>query len=520
MKLGTQDVTAYLGDKLVAAQYLGATPIAGGGARPALPDTRPVFLVFGNSLAAQANTALESGTTSTVPQTPAGASSLQVSSSSTFVPGSKAAVALYTGEIWEAVVSAVPDSTTLQFTTPLPKMVRALSFVQRYTTNKPTNIRQRGGGVAAALNQIGMPVNLIQGYGWGGGLGADMMGDLAVWLARTRPAYVYLHLFENDIVAGASLEALQALARTAAQLCVNAGAKPIMATPVPSTSYSAGAMVTIVDGIRDYVMNFMPGLFPTLVPVNVSDAWVDPAFPTLRRPLPSVVTDNIHPIPEKYDYVGSVIAPQIVAALPAAPSLAALGALAINSNPLMDTTTGGSIGGAGAGGFTGAVPAGYLVNADAGVSGTLSRSGGGFFRAEIAVAGASNITTTRLRLMRSASISIPAELIGQPLRFVADTKINGLTNFSLFYAEITFNTGEIYAARQDSGSAFDATLVGKTIHFETPALAVPGATSVTLALYERPLTLGSPSGVAADVEFRLFALIPGGNPVPGLVLAA
>lgn len=487
----------------------GITAAQGGGV---YPDNRREFLVFGNSLASQASGTIESGTTTTSAETASGGTSLTVSSSASFSTSNKLAVALYTGEVFKTTVAAVPDGTHITLADELPGLVRSGAYVQKYATPEPINIRQRYGMVAAALEQSNLPVNLIQSYSWGGGLGADMMGDLAVWLAATRPWGVYLHLFENDIVGGASLSTLQDLADEAAGLCVAVGAKPFMATPVPSNSYTAGAMVGIVDDLRDYILA-MPGTFPTLVPINVSDAWVDETAPTLRKPLTSVSTDGIHPKAEKWEYVGTVIAPQIASALPAALTLGEISNLAVNANALL-TGTGGSVGGAGS--MTGSMADGWTVTADAGVAGTLSRSGDGYQRIEFAVAGASNISTTRLRVSRV--ISITEDMAGTMLRALTRIKINALTNFSITYNELTFSTGEIYAGRQDGGSANDAALTGLTLHFESPPLVIPaGATSVTLTQYFRPLTLTTPSGVAADVEILAMGAIPGWQPVTGIV---
>lgn len=481
-------------------------------------DPRPTLLVFGNSLAGQANIVLAANTTTTTANALAGSTSLTVVSSAAFTAGDKVAIQLYTGEIFKTTIASVPDGTHLTLTDKLPNYVRGDvgQSVQRYTTDKPSGIRRQGGTIAAAMSLLGNPVNIVQGYGYGGGLGKDMPADLALCLRRVRPQYVYLQLFENDIGAGAPLADMQALARAAVDMCVKSGARPMVATPFPSTSYNSDPKVAVYDALKTYILTSLLALYPTMIPINCSEAWVDPAAPTRRNPLTAVSADGIHPKQAKWPYVGSVIAPQI------APALQADGVLMIDPSKWSDmaltlnalmTGTGGTKAGAGA--PTGNAPDGWTFTAEAGVTLALSKTGEGYQRMDYSVAGASNISSTRALFSQSKTLAINMSG-GQMVKGFVLARLNSLANISMFYPAITFSGGEVYSGHQDADDMTDTVLPGNVIMRETAPLEVPlGTTTAFFEVALRPLTLGSPSGVSASIDIIAAGIIPAEQPVRG-----
>lgn len=467
---------------------------------------RPTLLVFGNSIAGQSVRVLISSTTTVSTETKAGQTVIPVAASSGFSVNDAVAISVCSAGIHLDTVVAV-DTVSAQKTitigTKLPFLARANATVNKYTTSWPSVIRVTGGLVHVAVANLGGPVDLIPGYGYGGSTCKQMQYDIATWLRAMRPSYVAFHLWENEITAGTSASTMQSQARGFAKACIAHGATPIFFTPVPSDYYTAGAQVAAFDSLVSYLLNTLPTDVPGAVSIDLSTPWLDTGAPTLRKPI-SGWTDGIHPVPGKKATIANFALSALEETIGTLDSLADC---AIESFDM--SGTGGST--AGAGSITNnGVAAGWTITADAGVSVIASKTAGGAQRIQYSVAGASNVSTTQASLSRSPNM--PGSVGGQWVKGYIKFKINAASQISIFQSLLQFSSGEQYTVWQDNGMGLDAGLIGNTYTVETTAARVPyGATTYTLHIALRPETLGSPSGVSADIEILEAGIIPSGS---------
>lgn len=457
---------------------------------------RKRLLIFGNSIASQSTSSLAQQTTYTTAAANAGASVLSLASVAGIVDGSKIAIGLYEGSVFSTTVSGAPAGNNVTLAQPLPKLVRASASISAYTTARAFPIRQGIGPVSAAVMLLGMPVEILRGYGYGGAKLSEMLFDLAEVLQRTRPNFVALHLFENDIAADATLAQLTAWTRFAVSLVRGFGAVPIICTSVPSTSFNSSGRAAVFDGLLQFVRGELGEVF-----IDFSTPWLDATAVNSRPPLAGWATDGIHPNASR----------RVSAAVYALDTLRGLigdGASYMGRDLSANTGLAGS-GGTATGLQAGSVvAAGYTIIADAGITATASKTADDKQRIVASVPGASNISSTQLTA--SKTFTLPANAGGAGVvRCVCKARINALTNVSMLYLQATCSGGEVYGMEQSADFGADPALIGRTITFETPAFVVPeGATTIAPQFKARPYTLASPSGVAVDVVIEEMAIIP------------
>lgn len=474
---------------------------------------RPTLLVFGNSISGQSIRFPASATAYSSSDTRAGSVVIQVPDATLFSVNDKVIIGLgfqgfHKATITATDTAATPDTITIG--TPLPYLARTSAPIFKYTTTEPANIRSGAGVLATAIAMLGGPVDLIPGYGFGGGLARQMLLDLPLWLRYYRPSYVAFHLLENDQASTTSLASMKASIRAAAEMCVRHGAAPLFFSSMPSSSIATGR-IDEYDDMLAYVLN-IGSLVPGAEGFDLSTPWLDTTQPTLRTPLAGWTDGGIHPKANKRMTIGAIVAAMLS---PAVGTRSTLSDLALD---LYDMTgTGGTATGL-AGGSV--VAAGITVVADAGVTATASKTAADKQRVVFSVAGASNVSSTTCKV-RKPTNSLPTNAGGQQVKGYAIIKINALTNVSMLYPYITFNGsgGETYSAWQDSDVMTDPAMVGKTLTIETAAVRIPnGATSYDIDVWMRPQTLDSPSGVAGDFEVLEMGLLlsPAGEINPAL----
>jgi hypothetical protein len=493
----------------LTARLLGSTALAGA---IGSPDGTSSLLVFGCSIARQ-SCAYASANSVVVltANIPPRTKNVTVTSSAGFTVGQKVQMPLYTCETFTTTVEAVPDATHVTFADFVPKMVLSGQSIQSYTTVRPTIIRMDHGIISAAVAMLGAPVNLVQGYGYTGANSNDMLVDLPLWLRRVRPAFVALHLFENDISSDFDLETMKSNARTSVRMCIAAGAMPIVATSLPWSRFTTAGRIAAFDGIRSYIKNDLPALFPgKMVPLDVSGAFLDTAQPSVRVPIANYVdAQGVHPLDDwRYSY-GAIAMPQIAPYLPSGLTRAQwLDSFYNKATAAMAGTAGTKSGGS----QSGDVATGWSSTVTANVTATHSKvAGTDHQRTAFSISGTSD-GSTAVTLAGSVAVG-PSMGGGQLVRLVTAIKVNAAVNLSMIYPTLTFSTGESYAAGSNPGSAFDATVVGKTITFQGPAVTVPeGATSAAMFLRVAPKAL---AGVSGDIEVLFAGFVPADQPARG-----
>jgi hypothetical protein len=451
------------------------------------------MLPFGNSIAGQSVRSPVGSTTNTTAEIKAGAKLLTVNNAAAFSIGDKVAVGLCYGGSHLTTVEAVdtaatPDTITLA--RPLPRLARAGAAVQRYVTDRPGNVRRPCGPLAAALAQLGMPVELLPGYGYGGSLDLSIVADLPPFLAFYRPAFVVFNLYENSIPAGATYDNLMRITRVAAESCLQSGALPIFMSCMPNNSINSAGPSAVYDQIKN-VINNMDSFIPGARGVNVSDLWLDKSLPNARQPLAGW-TDGVHPSTNRYQTIGEYL----VAALADLVGYRSTHAdIAIQFIDMFGTsgTASGLVGGS-------TVSSGGTLTAQAGVTAVAYKSGDDKQMIEFSVPGASNVGSTQL-IYQSANFTYPASYGGQHVIGFIRFRVFGAVNLDMFQLSLNFSDNTSTTTNQDSGNAADPAYIGKEITLETAAVRIPNnATSWFLYFAIRPQTLSSPSGVAGSIK--------------------
>lgn len=457
---------------------------------------RPRFLTYGNSLAGQSNTSLVASTTTLSSAAAAGGNTVTVASIGTIANGNKLAIALYDGTIFTTTVNGAPAGNVVTLASPLPRMARQNANVLQYTTTRPGGIRKTGGPVYMGLAMIGMPVQMVQGYGYGGGTLPEVMTDLPRVLEAIKPQYVHFIDVENSM--GLTSVQLISWTKYKIEMCLNYSAVPLVNVAYPSSSYTAGAVVSTYDAYNAYVRGQMKIDYPMAVCIDVGEQWIDQAQPTLRTPL-SGWTDGVHPNPEKYVAIGAMFSSEFSQSLPASTSLVNQ---VLSANPTLSGSGGTNSGMQGGS----VVPTNWTFTADAGVTATSTNATEGK-RIAATVPGTSNVSSTTLKA--SVRYTTPANTgPDQALFGYVKVKINDLTGVNMLYPYLDFSSGMSYAGGQDSVTTGYADLIGKTITLETPIVRTPeGVTYCDLYLWARPTT-GLSNGVSIDIEIIEAGLCP------------
>lgn len=282
--------------------------LSSGGGKSSGNAGRPTFLFFGCSLSKLNIRQMGGFTTKSVADTAAGGTILNVQASNNLAVGDKVVVGLsYAGYI-HTTITATDNLASTSNVTIADRLPRAflggqVCFINKYTTERGSDIRSVQGPYASAIAQLGFPVDILPGYGHIGGKLAEMLIDLPAFLEFYKPNHVGLVLLENDIKGGLSTAYCKRLLNMAIQLCINANATPWVFSCVPQTGFT-GPNIAVFDDMLTYVNNIQ-SIYPQAKPINVSAYWQDIAG-GLRAPLSSW-TDGVHPVPIKFQTIGNYI---------------------------------------------------------------------------------------------------------------------------------------------------------------------------------------------------------------------
>lgn len=460
--------------------------------------SRPGLMVVGNSIAGQSSRAGVSYTSAiTAAEVRAGNNSITLATGGVAALGlaqnDYITVGLCSQAPWPVQVTAIAGEV-LTLAKRLPRLLRASAGVSKVTS--PTfwggTPRQQIGMVTAANQMAGSPFELLPGYGHGGATAIEIIAALPGLLAHYSPALVVLHLFENDI-ATASLANLKLWCDQAAGICLSYGAIPLVVHCLPTTSVGAGQAANF-DALRDYVLS-IGNRIKGAVGCDPGAIYVDTSSPsTPRQPLSGWTDGVVHPLQPKQYTIGAQILPLIQALSSGYPSWASMliGANVnlAGSGGTATNLVGGSV-----------VPASTTVSADAGVTLTASKTADDKLRLVGSIAGASTNGTSTGKVIQTYSWP---KTWGPRTRvkIVADIEVVSAVNLQTINFDASF--GGVVADMRYSptvSESLDPTMIGRRFAYEsnTVPLSDVAASSSTMTLTIRPLTLSSPSGVSYEL---------------------
>lgn len=472
---------------------------------------RPRALIFGNGVAAQSNRAVETGTTTTtataikagskvIPLVVGGAALIAAAA------GSRFAVTLCSGQPWIATVQSVAtDSITI--TEALPLMVRASAPVNTLVGGFwPATYRQNVGLISAANSLLGSPLDILPGHGHVGSNAAQVLQNLEVYLVQQRPDIVFFHLWENDINNG-NLTEITRQAVWAARQCQMYGATPVFVSPVPSTTYTN---VALFDQVVQFVLHIgetIPGAYG----IDASTQWLRTDTPTLRQPLTGW-TDNTFPNANKRFSIALTGTNPVYKQLQAIVGTRAYSGLDLlwGPNPMLNNNGGTATGLV----ANSVVAANTTVAADTGVTCTARKTTNGKDDQSIlfTIAGASNITSTRVKVSQSWTVP-DTQSRTTFVKAIARVKINALSNISHAQMDLITNgtAAQTVSGFIALGSLTDPDLVGKELVFESAVLPMsdPSVTSLTAQLGFAPVN-GLTNQCSGNVEISEigFVIVP------------
>lgn len=460
---------------------------------PTLSAGRKTLLPMGTSIVGQNVRSMVGSTTTAQSETRGGVRIIPVASASAFSVNDKVAIGLCFGAPHLSTVTAVDAVSipnTITIAEKIPRLVRSGGAVHRFTTDRIGNLRRTVGPFSAAVAQLGGPVEILPGYGYGGSEIESIVADLPAFLAFYRPDYVMFALYENSVASGKSFSKLLRLTTQAARACLKSGATPIIFSCMPNNSINSAGTSLVFDQIKQAVID-IDQYVPGAVGINISDFWLDKSLPNARQPIAGW-TDGVHPNASRYQTIGSFIAPKLQELFGQRASYDDLALELIDMSGSGGTQSGlqgGSI-----------VSAGTSLTAQAGVTASAYKSGNDTQIVDFTIPGASNVGTTQI-LWVSSAISIPASFGGQWVIGFIRFKVNAATNIDMYQCYIAFSDGTGSNFNQDSTNGSDGAYIGNELAIESAAVRVPaGSTSVSIGFSIRPQTLASPSGVAGNVE--------------------
>lgn len=295
---------------------------------------RKRLLVWGHSIAEQClpNAATFATKINASTAVPKGALVLPVQNGAALSANDKISVRLYDAHYWmTSVVSVAGNDVTIADATPAYIKPDATVTKVAAPLTRPVML-QSYGCASAAMALLGMPVEVIAGYGYGGATQLQMIVDFERQIRFYRPDYVWVHMYENDladggIAGGASVDLIKERTRLMCRLAQSYGAVPIIVNSGPY--YKAGPIgisgtrVADYDALAAWTINGLPVEVPGVRGVDISMAYTDPAYINDnygRRPLAGY-TDGVHLNFGKRFYGGQLCAPQVKSLFPAAGSL-------------------------------------------------------------------------------------------------------------------------------------------------------------------------------------------------------
>lgn len=259
---------------------------------------RPTVLIFGCSIAGLQQRRMAGGTTNLAyPDSPAGSTTLTLGDATGFTSGSKIAVELGGRQPFFTTQVGAPVGNVITIADRLPMHATAYNcYVFKYTTDRPQYVRMGQSYITQALQLLGMPVEILNGYGEIGATSEQIVPHLPMYLNKFNPNYCMLFITENDLSNGLSETNLIRRINAAVQMCINNGTIPIVFSSVPANVYSAASgLVPKVLTVLNYIKN-ISAYYPQAIGVDSTTLWTDNTYPTNVFPIAGW-TDGIHPVP-------------------------------------------------------------------------------------------------------------------------------------------------------------------------------------------------------------------------------
>ena len=515
------------------ATVYGAGPVWTGGKQyycngeilsPAITNASSVgrkkLLVFGNSLALQNMTTLLQGTNYSTISADArrGATSFTVSSASGASIGNKVAIQLYFGGVFYSTITNIV-SNTITIADKLPASVKsAISCVVHWFTTDGVDdwVYQQNGPVYMACSMLGMPVDVIHGYGYGGALAQMLLTDLEQVLRLTRPDYVVFNLTENDIVnpvestVAAEVARLTRLIYLACELSIASGATPIFLSNYPTGSVDTANKAAIWDAMKLVQIN-IGDIYPQAVGIDTSTLWLDTTTATTRPAIASWVYGGIHPVIMKCAVIGKLIKNALGAVIGSATSF--------KNRALQYVDMSGSGGSGIGGGFVtgGIVSTGITLAAYANLTTTATKTADDKQQIQFVNAAATTYGGHYVSLTTGTLPASEIALGGQWIKGVATMKVNTAANVNRAFLTLKFSpSNQQHLALKQNGGATGGWLSednyfdGETFVIETGSVQIPNnATGYTLELRIETDTQATVGAVVGDFVISEMGIVPG-----------
>lgn len=458
---------------------------------------RRTLLMVGNSIAGQNSAVLPSGGATIATEVRGGQLSVTLNA------GGVAALGLVVNDyillglcMQSFFVSQVTNITseTVTFADRLPSVVRAGAFAQKTTSPNfwPTVNSYRGGlghiSIANAL--LGAPLHVLHGYGYGGAISGEIEADLPFLLAATKPDFVYFVMYENDLNTTFRVPSAQVIARTKrmVKMVIDSGGTPFVELPLPINSYDA-TQAASYDAVVNFLLT-MPETIPGSYYIDHKSLYIDTTSDATkpRKPLPGWATDGTHPDAGKRLAIAQYNIDKLKAIIGSRTETGSL----LNGPNVYLTGTGGTASGLQGGSV---VPASTSITAQAGVTCTTSKNASDQLVIDMAITGASNVSSTQLTI--SQTYTVPKTYSPRTM-LKAMIRLNVQSMKLISYPQLTLACGGITTTTQGDGDfTKNDFLTNQIITFETIAIPYkdPTATTAVITFAFRPLTLVSPANV-------------------------
>jgi hypothetical protein len=489
------------------------------------PSRLPTFLPFGCSISEQCNAYLHSEAANVTAVSRAGANTIQVNSGAAFANGTRIVYNLYNARLQPAVVQSVAGNV-LTLTTPLPGMVRIGTSVGTIPgTQEWPQLNQGYGIINSAICMLGMPVEVLPAYGYGGARCWQMIQDLRRDLRYYRPDYVGLHMFDNDLtglVSGgaATVDQLKAFARYMARMCLDHGATPIVYAQLPYFNAGTGIGVSAAraadyDELARYIGSAQSGDLARDVPGawgdnSVATAWLDTSNATWPRAPQAGFTDGVHPLVSKRFAAGAVGLPVMRQLLGRRESHSEL-----FLTPAEISTAAGSTGTVASMQAGSVAPTGWTISAFGTVVATSSKRPDGSVRIVADWPGAASLSNDYVWARYTYTPQVVWAASTSRFKVIMRFRLARNVGLSRVYCEVHNGIAERWTSLTGTGYMESMPTSDDAYVMETPVFSVPQpATSLTIGMQIRVVDAASPANAACTIDILELGIIEAHPEVP------
>ena len=269
---------------------------------------RPTVLMFGNSLAGINQRRIQGETTTLSSDAVAGTKTINLASAIGFTSGATVAIEIGSRQPFVTTQVGAPTGNTITIADRLPMRASSGRGAWVFTTDRPSNIRQGCGPIAMGLQLLGMPCEILNGFGEIGSQSLAIVSALPMFLEKFKPNYCFFIITENDI--SNSINYLDTIRRinTAVAMCISSGTTPIVMSPFPATIWTAASgYVPAALNLYNYIMS-IASIYPQAIGFDTTTLYSDGTFPTNIVPIAGY-TDGQHPVPGRSTTIGLLYKP-------------------------------------------------------------------------------------------------------------------------------------------------------------------------------------------------------------------